>query len=274
MTRYDLYVFVLCIVVFLALTILFSVLLASIIKLTVKVIRNGLDDEEILKENSKAECQSKKCKTADKMVSAFVAIVLTLLLIITLLINLGGTLHLDNIPAMQVVKSDSMAQKNPNNTYLTEHALDDQIAMFDLVFTHKLPDEFDLELYDIVVYQAADLQVIHRIVGIEEPNDAHPGERRFILQGDAVDRPDKFSVGYAQMQSIYKGERISFMGRFVMFMQSPAGWLCILLVLFAMIGSPIVEKRIMKEKKLRLEQINVENQQASADKRDETETCI
>ena len=34
------------------------------------------------------------------------------------------------------------------------------------------------------------------------------------------------------------------LGSFFMFMQSPAGWLCILLILFAMVATPIAEKKI------------------------------
>lgn len=265
MTRYDLYVFFLCTVVFLALTILFSVLLASIIKLTLRVIRNGLDDKEILKEKIKADNQSRRSRTVNRLMSALVSIILMLVLVVIVVINLSGVLPFDNMPAMRVVKSDSMSQKNPGNDYLAENTLDDQIKMFDLILTHKLPDEFDLQLYDVVVYQAEEFPVIHRIVGIKESNDAHPGERRFILQGDAASGPDRFSVSYDQMEGIYKGERIPFVGRFVMFMQSPAGWLCILLVIFAIIVSPIVEKRILGEKKLRLKIIEAEDAQEPAD---------
>jgi hypothetical protein len=46
------------------------------------------------------------------------------------------------------------------------------------------------------------------------------------------------------MQGIYHGERIPYVGSFILFMQSPAGWLCILLVVFAMICTPILEKKL------------------------------
>ena len=119
--------------------------------------------------------------------------------------------------------------------------------MFDLVICHHLPAEDELELYDIVVYKQDDRYIIHRIVGIEEPNEQHPNERYFLLQGDAVEYPDKFPVLYSQMQGIYEGSRIPFLGSFVLFLQSPAGWLCVLLVVFAMIATPIVEKKIREE---------------------------
>ena len=54
------------------------------------------------------------------------------------------------------------------------------------------------------------------------------------------------------MRGIYRGERIPFVGSFILFMQSPAGWLCILLVVFALITTPILEKKIRKEENKRL----------------------
>ena len=132
-----------------------------------------------------------------------------------------------------------------------ENKLNDQFQQFDVVICEHIPDEKDLKLYDIVVYKHEDMYIIHRIVGIEEPNEKHPNERHFLLQGDAVDCSDKFPVLYSQMQGIYKGTRIPFVGSFVMFLQSPAGWLCMLLVVFAMIVTPIVEKILNREKEMR-----------------------
>ena len=54
------------------------------------------------------------------------------------------------------------------------------------------------------------------------------------------------------MQGIYEGERVPFAGSFVMFMQSPAGWLCILLVVFAVFVTPAIEKKILAEYEKRL----------------------
>ena len=53
------------------------------------------------------------------------------------------------------------------------------------------------------------------------------------------------------MKSIYRGERVPFVGSVVFFMQSPAGMLCFLLVLFAMFATPIAEKKILNAKKAR-----------------------
>ena len=119
----------------------------------------------------------------------------------------------------------------------------------------KLPKEEDLQLYDIVVYEVDGILIMHRIVGIEEPCYDHPNQRWFLLQGDAVANPDRFPVKYSQMKAIYRGERIPFIGSFVAFMQSPAGWLCIFLVILAVIITPILEKKLLETKKQRLRAI-------------------
>ena len=108
--------------------------------------------------------------------------------------------------------------------------------------------------------------VLHRIIGIEEPNEAHPNERHFLLQGDALERPDRFPVLYSQMRGIYRGESVPFIGSFILFMQSPAGWLCILLVVFALIATPILEKHIrqQEEERLRIMGLTSEAEQDAA----------
>ncbi|MBQ9121713.1 MAG: hypothetical protein IJY12_05085 [Clostridia bacterium] len=168
-----------------------------------------------------------------------------------------------NLPSLCVVKSASMSYREEKNEYLFANDLQDQFDTFDIIFLSPLPDEYELKLYDIVVYEAKDgTRIVHRIVGIEEPNAEHPGCRYFRLQGDAVQVSDKYPVLYTQMRGIYSGERIRFVGSFVMFMQSPAGYICILLVLLAIVSTPIVEKRIEKEKQKRLAAMEAPSKEA------------
>ena len=54
MSGYELYIFFLCMVVFVLLTVLATVLLGIILKLTIRVIRGGLEDESIKREPHKS----------------------------------------------------------------------------------------------------------------------------------------------------------------------------------------------------------------------------
>lgn len=261
MTAYETYVFILCFIVFSLFTLLFSYIIATFMTQKIKLIKHGLEDAEIKKE------QEKQAKTS--RITTICVNVVSLLVCVALLAAFAFSLHLqftkdkapNGIPSLKVVKTSSMATRNEKNTYLFKNNLTDQIQTFDLIITHHLPKEDEIKLYDIVVYKQNDTYVIHRVVGIEEPNEKHPDCRHFLLQGDAVLNPDQFPVLYSQMQGIYKGERVPFVGSFILFMQSPAGWLCIILILFAVIVTPILERKLENEVKARLIKIESENHQ-------------
>ncbi len=255
MSDYEVYTFLLCLIVFVLLTVLFTALMIRIVTLTVKLIRTGAEDERIRIEYEKAQ-QKGTGGCIGKCISAVFTLLLCLFCALSVYVNIAANNHSgiisDKIPSISVVQSGSMSYKHEKNTYLKKNGLDDQLQTFDLIITHALPDEFALELYDIVVYEVDGTLIIHRIVGIEEPNDKHPDQRHFLLQGDALENQDRFPVYYSQMRAIYRGERIPFVGSFVSFLQSPAGYLCILLVLLTLIVVPLAEKKIAKEEKKRL----------------------
>ena len=246
--EFDIYQFILCLVVFILLTVLFTILVVMLVKFALKMIKAGLDDEKI---------KTEYLKNKDKKPSIFEAIFDRLLLAIcciALFASFGMSISVSlctsgskvgpGLPVVNVVRSGSMSYISPNHKYLKEGEVKDQLQKFDIVFISEVPDEFELKVNDIVVYEFRGEFIIHRIVAIEEPTIDHPNQRYFLLQGDANDIADRFPVTYDQIKGIYNGTRIPFIGSFVLFMQSPAGWLCILLVVFAMIATPIAEKKL------------------------------
>jgi hypothetical protein len=266
MSDFDLYVFFLCLIVFVLLTALFVYLIAVILKQTVRLIQAGLEDEAI----QKAFYQNKRKKKAGRVLSSVVSTVFCAVMLgvfaFSMYVNICEDSFSADLPTLKVVTSSSMASKFKNNTYLFENGLNDQVERYDLLLTYSIPPENELELYDIVIYEIEGKMVLHRIIGIEEPNEAHPNERHFLLQGDALERPDRFPVLYSQMRGIYRGESVPFIGSFILFMQSPAGWLCILLVVFALIATPILEKHIrqQEEERLRIMGLTSEAEQDAA----------
>ncbi len=245
-----------CLVVFIMLTALSVVCLAIISKLSVRLIKSGAQDEEIIKEKTQKKTENKFVKIVDTVVTAVVCVAFFAAFACSAFIALSEDAPKDNIPTWRVVKTGSMAKKNPGNDYLEVNNINNQIQAFDLICTEKLPAEEDLELYDIVVYEMDDVLVVHRIIEIEEPNAAHPNERYFRLQGDAVDSPDRFPVRYEQMRAIYTGDRIPFVGSFILFLQSPAGYLCILLVIVGIVATPYLNKRLANERDKRYQLIS------------------
>ncbi len=254
MSSYEKYVFLLCLIVYVLLTVLSVVSICWLVKLIIRLIRHGAEDERIQKEYlTKQKNKGKKCgKTLGNILTSIFCVFLLCIFGVCAYINIQKNNFSDKIPTFSVVKSASMAKKNEKNTYLFTHDLNNQFNTHDLLFTYKAPAEEDLKLYDIVVYEVDDTLIVHRIVGIENPNSIHPDEYYFLCQGDAVETPDRFPVRYSQIKGIYRGERIEHIGSLVSFMQSPAGWICIISVIVMTIATPIIEKEIEREEGKRL----------------------
>lgn len=259
MTPYETYVFLLCLIVFIMLTALSVVCLTIITKLSIRLIRVGAEDENIIREKLEKKSENKFLKILNTAITAIVCVAFLAAFAVSVSISLSSDAPVNDIPTWRVVNTGSMAKKNPENKHLFDNNINNQLQTFDLICTEKLPAEEDLQLYDIVVYEMDDILVVHRIIEIEEPNAAHPNERYFRLQGDAVETPDRFPVRYEQMRAIYNGERIPFIGSFILFMQSPAGYLCILLVAVALFAAPYLNRRLTLERDKRFEILSSES---------------
>ena len=255
MSGYDLYIFAVCFFVFLMLSVLLGTMLVIIVRQEMRMIEHGLEDRKIITEYRDGIGETPFFKTVFGRVMTVIVIIAILFFGFSLYVGFSSDKVEGRGFAPKVVMSDSMSYKRQSNTYLEENGLDDQIKTFDLILTRELPGEFELELYDVVVYEYEGDLIIHRIIGIEEPNEKHPDSRYFMLRGDAMKFSDEFPVEYSQMKAIYKGEKIPFVGSFIAFMQSPAGYLCIIMLVFSMIAMPVAEIVIKKTKEKRLRRI-------------------
>ncbi len=252
MTSYEIYVFALCLIVFVLLVSVFSYMLILLLRLHFKALRAGLEDETIKTEYRAALAENKKAKLCGCIVSLMVGVIFIALFVFSLYVNIQQDMFFDAVPTLKMVNSDSMSEKHQSNAYLFDNDLNDQFQTFDLIFVYKAPAENELKLYDVVLYETDGSYIIHRIVGIEEANEVHPEARYFLLRGDANETSDRFPVYYSQIKGIYKGQRIPFVGSFVSFLQSPAGWLCLLLVAFSTFGMPVLERKLSLEHMARL----------------------
>lgn len=257
MTGYEIYIFVLCLIVFVALTAFFATMITLYVKMQLKLIRGGLADEEI-KRQSKDVKRNSALYLVEKIVSGLFLACAIVVFSLSLSVKINENKPVGH-SVVKVVKSRAMAEKDENNKYLFDNKLDNQIQMFDLIKVAPLPKESELKLYDIVVYEANGQMVVHRIVDIKEPDATH-SERRFVLRGDANAYSDKFPVLYSQMRGIYQGKRIPYIGSFVVFMNSPAGYLCIALLVCVVVAYPLIERKMKKETALRMAEIKYERQ--------------
>ena len=71
------------------------------------------------------------------------------------------------------------------------------------------------------------------------------------------------------MRGIYYGERLGEIGSFFVFMQSPAGILCVLLIAFACIATPIAERKLKRAKSERIAILFPELAESTSENSDE-----
>ena len=256
----------LCYVIYVLMTVVSALVIWKLTSLSLKLIRNGGDDESILKDNEKENekqldvVRYKAGKALEWVLSCLLFVVFACVFVFSAYVNIRGDVYFEDVPTVKVVYSDSMSKKHEDSEYLFENNLNDQFNAMDLIFVYKAPNPEDLEVYDVIVYQYKDTYVVHRIIEIQEPNERHPDEYWFKTQGDAVGAPDSI-VKESQVLAIYRGEKMPYMGSFVLFMQAPIGWLCLLLMFVGALVAPVIDKKLQKEREWRLEAILFEESQ-------------
>ena len=228
-----------------ALSIFFAIIIAYILKMNLKLIRGGLFDETIKKQQEKEKNRTAVFVILEKILSTLFLLFSISVFALSLEIKINENQPISRT-AIKVVVSQSMSAKDPGNTYLFENNLNNQVDMFDLIVMKPLPKEEELKLYDIVIYETQGQMILHRIIEIKEPDEIYL-IKRYIFKGDANKEVDKTAVLYSQMRGIYKGSNIKYIGSFIIFINSPAGYLCIFLIVLTLIVYPIIDKKLNKE---------------------------
>ena len=187
MTQFETFRFLLALIVFVLLTASFTAFIVYTLKVTLKLIKFGAEDKKITKEyikygSKKHGCTGCVSNAVYAIVSATIAVVMIVALAFSLVVQFNEGRVCTNLPLMNVVQSGSMSYVNEKNSYAVKGGYTDQIQMHDLIMTHALPEEKDLKVGDIVVYEVNDTLLVHRIVAIEEPNKDHPNERHFCCR--------------------------------------------------------------------------------------------
>ena len=110
-----------------------------------------------------------------------------------------------------------------------------------------------IKQYDVVVYKNGSQQIVHRIIDIVDTDEG----AKYILRGDSNNANDAVRVSYEQIIGIYSNKRIPAAGMFVLFLQSPLGYIAMGLVMLMEFIAPFFEKRINDAIDCRLKAIGV-----------------
>lgn len=221
----------------------------SVYSYKMQAINAGLEDEKIIKEYQQSK--SIGAKTAEIISWLFTLAVFVLFVTSIFGIKNGDNLQINKNGMLSVVASGSMSNPHIDNTYIPENNLTNQFDVYDIIYIRPAPPQEQLELYDVVVYQNGENLVIHRIVSIEEQN----GQKYYFLRGDANNTDDARPVTYDEIIGVYTDFKITALGIFVIFLQSPLGYISMGLVFILECISPIFEKKIGKAIKERLKSI-------------------
>lgn len=96
-----------------------------------------------------------------------------------------------------IVQTGSMSFKY-DAEFLEGH--DNQLKVDDLVFTRRIEEDEEIEIYDIVTFKLGDATVIHRVVDIQI--DSVTGQKLYITRGDATPENDSAKTR-EQLTGIY-----------------------------------------------------------------------
>lgn len=139
--------------------------------------------------------------------------------------------------SMIVIATDSMSIKNSNNTYLEEHDLNNQFNAHDIIGVEPYQSQDEVQLYDVVAYKSdSQVIIVHRIRAIETVD----GEIVYHTRGDknAIDDDNNLYGGYLTYDRIighYNGNRIKDLGIFIIFVQSNAGIITIVSIVYCLL---------------------------------------
>lgn len=196
-----------------------ALFLARCRKYTEKEVENGEYDLELL-DNYKQKIdpvlkkKQRNIKIVKRVFYSVFLVVVFALLVLSILSKTGFGKY-----SIIVVASGSMSQKNPINDYLVDENLDDQFPTNCIIVIEKV-DTNDLKKYDTIVYtNDHDMNIIHRIVRIEET----ASEKRFVTKGDANTLEDDYHPYPEDVQGKYTGFYIAGIGAFILFLKSSIG---------------------------------------------------
>lgn len=223
----------------------------SLYRYKLQAINAGLEDERIIEEHKK---EQKKSGKAIEVLSVTASVVLFAVFLLSLYARTSENYFLiKGIGSVHLVGSGSMAYKNETNSYLDENNLNNQFNTYDLIIIKEKPSQELLKMYDVVVYKNGNRQIVHRIVDIVEDDK----NIKYVLRGDANNTNDAMPVAYEDIMGIYSGIRIPAVGIFVLFLQSPLGYITMGLVLFAEFIAPFFEKKLRAAEQQRLDGISL-----------------
>ena len=234
---------------------IFTILYLSYANSTVAEYGAGKRDVELIEETiyDNIKSTSKYRAVARKLKQAFFYVAIAILipfLVLSLYTKLTTGVAMIGGRGVIVVASGSMSEKNPQNPNISALSkYDNQFQTYDLIVLEAVSSESEIKKYDVIAFTNDEgVNIIHRIVGFEGSGE----NRRYVTSGDANNANDKYKPSFDDVIGRYTGDRVPWIGVFVMFLQSYSGILTLAAIIYCLIMIEYVSEKIYKTQKARL----------------------
>ena len=142
MTSFEIYVFLLCLIVFVMLTTLSAVCITIITRLTIRLIRLGAEDDQLAEACQKVnKKRAGRCHGFCCVISTIMCLVFLTAFGLSVFTQCTQDQFYKSTPTYRVVLSGSMSKAHRDNTYLWKNALNDQLQVFDLAAFYRVPPQ-------------------------------------------------------------------------------------------------------------------------------------
>lgn len=255
-TQKELLVLIVTAACVISLAIVFTLFYLHYYKNSIDAIKEGRRDIELIDDNinEQIKARSKKHKALKitlKVLSYLLSAAALTIFIIALINRFsGGDIVVGNSTVL-VVKTGSMSEINAANKEELA-GYDNQIPTWSLIGISKVNEE-DLKPYDVIAFHDNNSNqiIIHRIIDIMEDDGGH----YYVTRGDALASEDGFHPRYEAIIGRYNNFHIPYVGLFIYFLQTNAGIVTILAIIYCLVLFGVLSDKIAKKEKERKEEL-------------------
>lgn len=236
---------------------LFTILYKSYASSQIAEIKSGKRDieiiDEVIYERQQHVQNRRKVIGLIRTIAFYVIIIIVLPIFVFSLVNkVMGNVMMIGDKAVMVVATGSMGYKNEANDYLFNRSLNNQFQQYDIIVLEKV-EKYEINQYDVIAYRNdKGLNIIHRIVNIEYGSDT-----KYVTRGDIYDssKTDSYKPVYEDVIGRYTGKRIPAIGIFILFLQSYAGIITVISLVYCLLMIDRTSEKINKVQQERIDKL-------------------
>lgn len=233
---------------------LFTILYKSYASSQIAELKSGKKDIELIDEviyDRQKHVQKRRKVISLIRTVAFYFIIITIIPIFAFsILNkiMGDKISIGGNTVM-VVATGSMGYKNEANGYLFTYDLNNQFQQYDIIVLEKI-EKKDIRLYDVIAYRNdRQMNIIHRIIDIE-----YGSKTKYVTRGDIYDesKTDTYKPVFDDVIGRYTGKKIQGIGIFVLFLQSYAGIITVISLVYCLLMIDKTAEKINKAQQDRI----------------------